>query len=42
MVRYFNTEGLCRPKEHYMVPLDGRLEEIKRTLVDKTVVEAVV
>ncbi|MDE7358264.1 MAG: 9-O-acetyl-N-acetylneuraminate esterase, partial [Lachnospiraceae bacterium] len=35
MTRYFNTEGLCRPKEHYMVRLDDRMAQIKRKLVDR-------
>lgn len=35
MVRYFNTEGLCRPEDHYMVKLDNRLEKIKRQLIDR-------
>lgn len=35
MARYFNTEGLCRPKEHYMVRLDDRMEWIKAKLVDR-------
>lgn len=34
-MKYFNTEGLCRPKEHYMVNLDARLEKIKEQLVDR-------
>lgn len=34
-MRYFNTEGICRPEEHYMVRLDERLEEIKRLYVDR-------
>lgn len=34
-MRYFNTEGLCRPDEHYMVRLDDRLEKIKRLYVDR-------
>lgn len=34
-MKYFNTEGVCRPDEHYMVRLDGRLEQIKRSLVDQ-------
>lgn len=34
-MRYFNTEGVCDPKEHYMVRLDGRLTCIKNTLVDR-------
>lgn len=28
-MRYFNTEGRCRPDEHYMVPLDDRLIRLK-------------
>jgi len=35
MVRYFNTEGACNQKEHYMVRLDDRLAHIKRMLVDR-------
>jgi len=35
MVRYFNTEGSCNPKEHYMVRLDDRLARIKKMLVDR-------
>lgn len=35
MRRYFNTEGQCDPKEHYMVPLDDRLDQIKRLYVDR-------
>lgn len=34
-MRYFNTEGICRPEEHYMVRLDERLGEIKRLYVDR-------
>ncbi|GFI15283.1 hypothetical protein IMSAGC009_00440 [Lachnospiraceae bacterium] len=34
-MRYFNTEGSCRPEEHYMVRLDDRLEKIKTLLVDR-------
>lgn len=34
-MKYFNTEGICRPKEHYMVRLDDRLEKIKKLLVDR-------
>ena len=34
-MRYFNTEWLCRPDEHYMVRLDDRLACIKNTLVDR-------
>ena len=29
--KYFNTEGLCRPKKHYMVNLEDRLDQIKDT-----------
>ena len=35
MTRYFNTEGLCTPEEHYMVRLDDRMAQIKRKLVDR-------
>lgn len=35
MERYFNTEGLCNPEEHYMVRLDDRLRQIKRAFVDR-------
>ncbi len=35
MERYFNTEGLCDPKIHYMVRLDERLKKIKQLFVDK-------
>lgn len=34
-MRYFNTEGVCRPEEHYMVNLDDRLKQIKESLVDR-------
>lgn len=34
-MRYYNTEGLCTPEEHYMVRIDERLEKIKRLLVDR-------
>lgn len=34
-MRYFNTEGVCRPDEHYMVRLDDRLRKIKRLYVDR-------
>ena len=34
-MRYFNTEGLCRPEEHYMVQLDDRMEQIKTLFVDR-------
>lgn len=35
MRRYFNTEGLCDPQEHYMVKLDDRLADIKNLYVDR-------
>lgn len=35
MGRCFNTEGECRPKDHYMVRLDGRLKTIREEYVDK-------
>ena len=35
MRRYFNTEGLCDPKDHYMVRLDGRLRQIQERYIDR-------
>lgn len=35
MMRYFNTEGRCRPDIHYMVRLEERLDKIKRLYVDR-------
>lgn len=35
MTRYFNTEGCCKPNEHYMVRLDNRLALIKKQFVDR-------
>ncbi len=35
MTKYFNTEGSCKPKEHYMVKLDDRLGMMKNLLVDR-------
>lgn len=35
MRRYFNTEGLCNPKIHYMVRLDERLEKIRRRYIER-------
>ena len=35
VMRYFNTEGVCRPDVHYMVCLDDRLDKIKRLYVDQ-------
>lgn len=35
MTKYFNTEGSCKPEEHYMVKLDDRLARIKKLLVDR-------
>lgn len=32
MAKYFNVIGVCRPSEHYMVSLDGRLAEIRRMI----------
>jgi hypothetical protein len=34
MGKVFNTTGACNPKQHYMVDISSRLEEIKK-LVDK-------
>lgn len=34
-MRYFNTEGVCRQEQHYMVRLDGRMDEIKCFYVDQ-------
>lgn len=34
-MRYFNTEGICIPEEHYMVRLDDRLKKIKQLYVDR-------
>jgi len=34
MRRYFNTEGACSPKRHYMVRLDERLKTIRERYVD--------
>lgn len=34
MRKYFNTTGLCYPREHYMVDMEERLKEI-RVLVDR-------
>lgn len=35
MERYFNTEGLCEPKKHYMVRLDERLALIRKRYVER-------
>ena len=35
MTRYFNTEGICKPTEHYMVSLDERLEQMRKLYVDR-------
>ena len=32
MAKYFNVIGVCRPSEHYMVSLDGRLAEIRKMI----------
>ena len=34
-MRYFNTEGLCRPEMHYMVRLDNMLAQIRQQYVDR-------
>lgn len=34
-MRYFNTEGRCKPNEHYMVCLDDRLERIRKEFVER-------
>lgn len=34
-MRYFNTEGQCDPRIHYMVNLDDRLLEIKKRYVER-------
>lgn len=34
-MRYFNTEGCCKPDEHYMVNLYERLNKIKQSYVDR-------
>lgn len=34
-MRYFNTEGACNPREHYMVRLEDRLGKIKKCFVDR-------
>ncbi len=33
MSKEFNVTAVCRPEEHYMVNIEGRLKEIK-SLVD--------
>lgn len=35
MGKHFNTEGQCVPELHYMVPLDDRLDRIKRFYIDE-------
>lgn len=35
MEKYFNTEGLCNPRYHYMVPLDDRLYKIRQRYVER-------
>lgn len=34
-MRYFNTEGCCKPDQHYMVDLNERLNKIKKSYVDR-------
>ena len=33
--RFFNTEGICDPKLHFMVRIDDRIREIRRLFVDR-------
>lgn len=35
MRKYFNTEGICIPEKHYMVPLDDRVRQIKEKYVER-------
>jgi len=35
MEKYFNTEGICNPRYHYMVPLDDRLSKIRQRYVER-------
>lgn len=35
MKKYFNTEGICNPRCHYMVPLDDRLYKIRQRYVER-------
>lgn len=35
MKKYFNTEGVCIPAEHYMVDLQKRLIEIREQFIEK-------
>lgn len=35
MIKHCNTEGACKPEEHYMIKLDDRLGMIKRLWVDR-------
>lgn len=35
MGKYFNVEGACNPKEHYMVNLDKRILEIEKLVAHK-------
>lgn len=35
MRKYFNTEGVCIPEKHYMVPLDDRIREIREKYVER-------
>ncbi len=35
MGKYFNTEGVCIPEMHYMVPLDNRIRGIRKKYVER-------
>jgi len=35
MRRYFNTEGICNPQEHYTIRFEDRLKQIKKIYVDR-------
>ena len=37
MEKYFNTQGVCYPDEHYMVNMDERLREIKKLMIEKNI-----
>lgn len=34
-MKYFNTEGRCIPKNHYMVNMEARLEAIKKQYIER-------
>lgn len=35
MGKYFNTEGVCIPEMHYMVPLNNRIRGIRKKYVER-------